>query len=86
MARRKKVRVGDWVVVHWIDAISNPSWVDLEKLEEEARCPDAISKGCLVVDNERQITLASTFATGQAGEILSIPKGMVVKIVREENA
>ncbi len=86
MARRKKVRVGDWVIVHWIDAISSAEWVDLEKIEEVARCPDIISKGCLIVQNDRQITIASSFSPPSVGEILSIPAGMVVKMIREENA
>ncbi len=85
MARRKKVRVGDWVVVHWIDAMSTAEWVDLKDLEEKMRCPDFISKGCLVLMNDRQIVLASTFGAGMVGEIAAIPLGMVSKMVRDES-
>ena len=84
MARRKKPRPGEWCEVHWRDAISIATWVDGETVQIEAKCPDIISRGCLIVDNERQIILASTFSPGQLGEVIGIPQGMVLKIKRVE--
>ncbi len=84
MPRRRKPRVGDWCIVHWMDAISIATWVDAERVGTEARCPDIISRGCLLVDTARQIILASTFSHGQVGEVIGIPRGMVVKMERTE--
>jgi len=84
MARRKKPRIGEWCEVHWADAISIATWVDAERVELEARCPDIVSRGCLIVDNDRQIILASTFSPGQVGEVIGIPRGMVLEIKRIE--
>ncbi len=84
MARRKKPQPGEWCEVHWRDAISIATWVDTESVQVEALCPDIISRGCLIVSNARQIILASTFSHGQLGEVIGIPKGMVITIKRIE--
>ncbi len=81
-ARRRKPRPGEWCEVHWRDAISIATWVDVENIQEEARVPDMKSRGCLIVDNARQIILASTFGHELLGEVLGIPKGMIIKITR----
>ena len=91
MARRKKAQVGDWVIVEWIDAVSTAVWVDIESLEEVAHCPDFISNGRLMVMNDRQIILASTFGTNERGEIsevgevTGIPIGMITKMIKDKD-
>ncbi len=81
------IRIGDAVIVTWIDAVSVSSWMNCADLDPptEARCPDIVSEGRLLQRDKRQITLASTFGEGgMVGEVIGIPRKMVISIVRDE--
>ena len=78
---RKRPR---FVTVRWTDARSTAEWLDprVDSLPEVVGC---ISRGWLLVDDEKQVTLAATLQIegGEGvGEILSIPRGMVRAITQ----
>ncbi len=77
MTRKKKPR---FVEVHWQDAISIATWVAADNLEKEARTPDIVSRGWLLVENDRQIIIAGTISSSEVGEVIGIPKGMLIKV------
>ncbi len=71
-----------FVEVRWHDAISLATWTSTKDLPSEAKTPECISRGWLMVDDKRQVTLAATISENgdDVGEVVSIPRGMVVSM------
>ena len=70
-----------FVEVRWHDTISIATWTTRKDIVTEAKTPAFVSRGWLMIDNERQVTLAATISDqndADIGDVVSIPRGAVL--------
>ncbi len=71
-----------FVEVKWDDAHSTAEWTERKSLPPVTKC---VSRGWLMRDDAEAITLAATLQISNGddvGEIVTIPRGMVVGKIR----
>lgn len=77
------LKVGDWVVVRWDDAVSTDGWKTIEELSDVV---GVTSIGQVVAAGQKQIVLAATVMDGDEkskplySEVIAIPAGFVTDI------
>lgn len=74
-----------FVEVRWHDTMSISTWVSRKNLLTEAKTPEFISRGWLMIDNKRQVTLAATISDqndDDIGDVVSIPRGAILGKIR----
>ncbi len=76
-----KVKKVKYVQIEWHDAHSVATWRGPDELPHVEPC---ISRGWLLVENSKEVVLASTVQPNgpDVGEIIAIPRGMVKRIRR----
>jgi hypothetical protein len=76
-----KIKKGDAVLVTWTDAQSHNNWQDTKGPFPPAA---ARSLGFVIEDTPKYLSVAQSLADdGTLGDVLSIPRGMIQKIVKK---
>ena len=68
------------VRVEWVDACSDPNWIEHRKIRHRAM--PSVSVGMLIRDTDDEVSLAGIVNRTHVSDVVTIPKGMVVRITR----
>lgn len=66
----------DFVEAVWIDANRSTGWTHMSDIPKVVKC---VTRGWEIYEDDEQIVLAGTTSgDGEYGEVIAIPKGMLV--------
>jgi hypothetical protein len=86
---RSRFKVGDVLVVHWIDAHTVDEWTDRHDLESKTKPADCMTVGWFLRRDKdsKSLILAHTTAPGNDGEVMgivAIPRAFIKEVIKLE--
>lgn len=72
------------IKINWVDSCTDPGWKHLYNAKEEGCTSQCETVGYLIKSTRKEVTVCQnrSFTTESVGELMTIPKGCIIKITR----